>query len=300
MHNTSKWVKWGLFIVLAIIWGSSFKLMQIGLFDADGKPVLSAWQVASFRMFWAGLVVLPMGIKALKGLDATTRNYAILSGFLGSFFPAFLFCLAELKLEPSFAGTLNALTPIFVLVVGFLFFGLQPNVWQVMGITISFVGSILLFFSKSGKTGDLVYVGFTILATFLYGLNVNMVGKKLKHIASIKIASLAFSFLIIPSFVILLITNTQTLNFNSPAIQHSIGATVLLGVFGTTVASILFYMLMKKAGGVFASSVTYGIPFVAMAWGALDNEIITVWVALSLAVILSGIFIANYKRKNIA
>lgn len=291
-------VKWGLFVVLALIWGSSFELMKLGLYENNdfAKPVLSAYQVAALRLFFAGLIILPLGYKALITIPKRKRNYAILSGLLGSFFPAFLFCIAETKLDASFAGTLNALTPIFVLLVGLLFFGLKPTQWQVAGILISFAGSILLFFSKNGQTGDLIYIGYILIATLCYGLNVNMVMKKLSDVPSIKIATLAFSFLTIPSLVILLITGTHQLDFTDPKYIKSITASATLGIFGTTIASILFYMLMKKAGSVFASAVTYGIPFVAMFWDIVHGKHFTIWVWLCLLVILSGIFITSFRK----
>ncbi len=294
-------LKWVLWVILALIWGSSFELMKLGLFEnVNGNPyspVLSAYQVAAFRLLFGGLVILPFGIKAFKEIPKEKRNYAILSGFLGSFFPAFLFCMAEIKLDASFAGMLNSLTPIFVLIVGFLFFQLKPTKFQVFGILLSFAGSIALFFSKSSTTGDLLYVGYILLATFFYGLNVNMVMKKLGDVSSVKIAALAFSFLTIPSAIVLLITNAHHLDFSSLRIQKSIGASAILGILGTTVASILFYRLMKLAGGIFASTVTYGIPFIALAWGIIGNDKTTVFVWLSLAVILSGIVLANKKGK---
>ncbi|MBK6828390.1 MAG: DMT family transporter [Chitinophagaceae bacterium] len=241
--------------------GSSFLLMLIGL------EKLNAWQVAAIRLFSAGVILLPFAWKVMQRIPKEKISYIILSGFLGSFFPAFLFCLAETKLDSSFAGTLNSLTPIFVLIVGASFFQLKVNSRQVLGILISFTGSILLFLSKSGKTGDLMYIGFIVLATFLYGLNVNMVSRKLKEVASFDIAVLAFSFLTIPSLVILLAFQTHQLNLSDSSTLWSVLASAGLGIAGTTVASILFYIFLKRAGGVFASTVTYGIPFVAIGWG---------------------------------
>jgi drug/metabolite transporter (DMT)-like permease len=296
--------KWGLWVLLAIIWGSSFKLMLLGMgYGADffGQPfnskTLSAWQLGAFRMFWAGLFMLPFAIKAFYRIPIEKRFYVILSGFLGSFFPAFLFCLAETKLEGSFVGTLNSLTPIFVLIVGFLFFALKPTKWQVLGIVISFIGSIWLYFSKTNKVGDdVIYVGFVLLGTVFYGLNVNMVGKKLKEVASLDIAAVAFGFLVIPSAIVLLLTGTHQLDFSNSQIKQSVIASGLLGLLGTTVASILFYRLLKIAGGIFASTVTYGIPFVALVWGFVDGEKTNLFVWLSLCLILSGIVIANRRK----
>jgi drug/metabolite transporter (DMT)-like permease len=286
-------LSWILYGVLCLIWGSSFLLMLIGL------EKLNAWQVAAIRLFSAGVILLPFAWKVMQRIPKEKISFIILSGFLGSFFPAFLFCLAETKLDSSFAGTLNSLTPIFVLIVGASFFQLKVNRRQVLGILISFTGSILLFLSKSGKTGDLMYIGFIVLATFLYGLNVNMVSRKLKEVASFDIAVLAFSFLTIPSLIILLVFQTHQLNLSDSQTLWSVLASAGLGIAGTTVASILFYILLKRAGGVFASTVTYGIPFVAIGWGLVYNEKITVAVVLSLLLILLGILITNLKEKKV-
>ena len=286
-------LSWVLYLVLCLIWGSSFLLMLIGL------EKLNAWQVAAIRLFSAGVILLPFAWKVMQRIPKEKISYIILSGFLGSFFPAFLFCLAETKLDSSFAGTLNSLTPIFVLIVGASFFQLKVNQRQVLGILISFTGSILLFLSKSGKTGDLMYIGFIVLATFLYGLNVNMVSRKLKEVASFDIAVLAFSFLTIPSLVILLTFQTHQLNLSDSQTLWSVLASAGLGIAGTTVASILFYILLKRAGGVFASTVTYGIPFVAIGWGLVYKEKITLAVLLSLLLILLGILITNLKEKKV-
>lgn len=294
MKTNQPFVKWGLFILLSFIWGSSFLLMLIGL------EKLNPWQVAAMRLFAAGIIMIPFAKGVLKKIPKELSWYVILSGFLGSFFPAFLFCLAETKLDSSFTGTLNSLTPIFVLLTGTLFFSLKVNVQQVAGILISFSGSILLFIAKGGKTGDLLYIGFVVLATCFYGLNVNMVGKKLRTVSSFDIGVLAFSFLAIPSLIILLAFGTHRLDFSNSSILRSVGASALLGVMGTTAASVLFYVLLKRAGGVFASTVTYGIPFIAILWGWVYHERVTPGVVLSLLVILTGIFIANLKDKPIS
>ena len=290
---SNRLVSWVLFVVLCIIWGSSFLLMLIGL------ESLSPWQVAAIRLLAAGLVLLPFAWRVARKIPREKVAYIILSGLLGSFFPAFLFCLAETKLDSSFAGTLNCLTPVFVLLVGASFFDLKVNRRQVAGILISFTGSILLFLAKSGQTGDLLYVGFIVLATFFYGLNVNMVSRRLSSIPSFDIAVLAFSFLALPSGVILLSLGTHQLSLQEPGMVRSLLASAALGIGGTTVASILFYALLKRAGGVFASTVTYGIPFVAIFWGWVYREKVTLAVVGSLAIILLGILVTNLNEKPI-
>ena len=294
---SNKLINWLLFLVLCLIWGSSFELMKLGMFENHdlSKPVLTPYQVASIRILCAGLVMLPFAFKAFKTLPKNLLQYIVLSGLLGSFFPAFLFCIAETKIGGGIAGSLNSLTPLFVILVGSLFFNLVTNARKIVGVIIGLAGSVFLIYANSQDQdiNNYTYVGFVIFATILYGVNVNMVIKKLSGVPSIQIAAVAFSFLIIPSFIILYLNGYFSLNLLEPKYILATAASSALGVLATAVASILFYSLMKKAGGLFASTVTYGIPFVAIGWGLLNGEHITVLHFIGLFIILCGVYLAN-------
>lgn len=286
--NGQTTLNWVIFVILSIIWGSSFILMK------EGMKTLSAYQVASLRIFSAGAILVPVAVKNLRKVDRKDIPYTILSGLLGSFFPAYLFCIAETKLDSGIAGILNALTPLFTVVIGVAFFGLKPSIWKWVGILTGLAGLVLLivFGSRDISFNNISYAGFILLATIFYGLNVNMVSKRLNHIPSITLAAIAFSTLIIPALAILAFTGYFSMDFSRDMI-YSTTASAVLGIFGTAIASILFYMLMKRAGALFASMVTYGIPFVALAWGYLAGEQITAAQLLCLGLILAGVYVAR-------
>lgn len=295
MNN--KLIDWFIFTVLCLIWGSSFELMKLGMFENHdlSKPLLSPYQLAALRMLSAGVVMLPFAIKALKIVPKPLAKYTVLSGLLGSFFPAFLFALAETKIGGAIAGGLNSLTPLFVILIGAIFFNLKTNERKIIGILIGLIGSILFVYAqvKDKAITNFLYISFAILATIFYGFNVNTVMKKLTGVSSTHIAALAFSSLIIPSLIILLGTGYFSLNLFEHKYLMATSASCALGVLGTALASVLFYFLMKRAGGLFASTVTYGIPFVAMAWGIINNEGLNYLHGLGLLIILCGVFIAN-------
>ena len=285
-----KLINWGIFIVLSIIWGSSFILMK------EGMRVLTPYQVASIRILSAGLILTPFALKALRQVPQNKWLLVILSGLLGNFFPAYLFCIAETEIDSSLAGILNALTPMFTILVGISFFQLKANSTKILGVIIGFIGLCLLMLSgKEVSFSNLSYAGLVLLATLCYGINVNMVGRYMKEVGSLNIASLAFVFLIIPSSIILYITGYLQLELSSTPVLKATGASFVLGVLGTAFASIIFYMLVKRAGTLFASMVTYGIPFVAVFWGLLDGEQITLLQVGCLGVILCGVYLVNKK-----
>ena len=283
--------------MLCLIWGSSFELMKLGMFENHdlSKPVLSPYQVAAIRIFSAGIVMLPFAYKAFKTLPQNVMQYIVLSGLIGSFFPAFLFCIAETKIGGGIAGSLNSLTPLFVILVGALFFNLLTSTRKIIGVVIGLLGSIFLIYanSKDQQINHFLYIGFVIFATVLYGFNVNMVVRKLTGVPSIQIAAIAFSFLIIPAFIILIYTDYFSLNLVESKYILATSASAVLGILATAIASILFYSLMKRAGGLFASTVTYGIPFVAIGWGLLNGEHITILHVIGLIIILCGVYLAN-------
>lgn len=285
-----KLIHWSLFLVLSLIWGSSFILMK------EGMHTLTPYQVASLRILSAGVVLIPFARKALKEVPKDKLFLVILSGLLGSFFPAYLFCIAETRIDSSLAGILNALTPLFTILLGIAFFQLQAGTRKIIGVLVGFAGLCLLIAPKGNfRFEDFSYSLLVLLATVFYGINVNMVGRHMQGVGSLNIASLAFVFLIIPTLIILQITGYFALPLLHSDVLLSTLASVVLGVFGTAIASILFYMLVKKAGTLFASMVTYGIPFIAVMWGLWSGETIT-WLQVGcLGIILVGVYLVNKK-----
>ena len=286
--NTMKWL---LFISLSFIWGSSFILMKGGLAH------LTSTQVASIRIIVSGLVLLPITIKTFSLLPKNKIFPIFLSGVLGSLLPAYLFCVAEEKIDSSLAGTLNSLTPIFVIISGAVFFKTSTSANKVAGILIAFVGCALLFYNQSvfSESAHFSYILLIVLATFCYGVNVQLVHHHLANISSIQIVSLALSLSAIPSMALLIYSGYFSLNFHDFGLLASTGYSFLLGIVGTSLASVLFYKLIKKAGAIFSSMVTYGIPFVAILWGVFLGEKIGLNQILCLLLILIGVFIANKK-----
>ena len=283
-------INWLLFIVLAFIWGSSFILMKEGMVE------LSAFQVASLRIISSALVLLPIAYRAFKEIPRNKMAIVFLSGLLGSLLPAYLFCLAEQELDSSLAGTLNSLTPIFAIIIGALFFQNKTSLIKVIGIFIAFTGSVLLyFFQPVFSPNNTLYVLYIVAATIMYGFNVNMVQRHLKDISSVKAVAAALISNAVPAIIVLYFTGYFQLDHASPGILASTGYSFILGIFGTALASILFYILIKRAGAVFSSMVTYGIPLVANFWGTIYGEQVGFIQMICLLIILAGVFIANKK-----
>lgn len=283
-----KWINWLVFALLSLVWGSSFVLIK------EGLRSFSPYQVASLRMLFAGLVLVPFAIKALPQIPKEKMGLVLISGVAGNFIPAFLFCIAETQIDSSLAGILNSLTPLFTILVGISFFKVQTNITKIIGVIIGFIGLCFLFAAgKDMSMRNMSYAGLVLMATLFYGINVNMVGRYLQNIGALNIASVAFSFLVLPSATILFFTGYFNNNFTNQTVVQSTLASAVLGIVGTSLASILFYYLIKRAGVIFGSLVTYGIPIVAVCWGMVYGEKITPMQYVWMGVILIGVFIAN-------
>jgi drug/metabolite transporter (DMT)-like permease len=282
--ETANWI---VFIVLSLTWGSSFILMKLGL------ETLSQYQVASIRIVAAGIVLLPITVKHIRKIPSKKMGWVFLSGVLGSLLPAYLFCIAETRIDSAVAGTLNALTPIFALLAGYFIFKYPLEAKKIAGILLAFAGCVLLMFSKGIKSeSHLGYSLVIVLATIFYGVNANLVKKYLHDIGSLKTVAIGLSLCAVPAFLVLMFTGYFTIFTQTQTIK-STAASIVLGIVGSATANILYYMLIKRAGVLFSSMVTYGIPVVAIFWGFVAHEEIGWKQILSLLVILTGVYLAN-------
>src|SRR6476620_2005083 len=286
--TTQKLRNWGVFGLLSLIWGSSFILMK------KGSENLTGIQIGALRIFSAGLVFIPFALFHISKIPRQKLALVVCSGLLGNFFPAFLFAIAIEHIESSMEGILNSLTPLFVIIIGVLFFKAKMPNMKIAGVLIGLIGLLILSISKGSVNA--VNFGYTLLillATFFYGLNVNIVSHYMKEVDPLKLATVSLSILSIPAGIIAWQQNVFVIARFDEGAQWSIAASILLGVVGSAVATVLFYGLIKNAGGLFASLVTYAIPIVSILWGILDHENVTLIQVGCLGIILGGVYLAN-------
>lgn len=287
--SKDKIINWVIFVLLSFIWGSSFILMKLSSRELNG------WQIASVRIFSAGLVFLPFAVIHLSKVPRNKIGLIIVSGILGNFFPAYLFAIAiDEKVDSSLAGILNSLTPLLVIAIGALFFKAHVHFKKIAGVLIGFIGLLILSLSKGGITvTNFWFAFFILLATLCYGINVNLVSFYLKNVDPIKMATISLAFICIPAGIIMWQQNVPWLVRSEANYRLPVLASVILGVIGSAAATALFYILIKRSGGLFASLVTYGIPIVAILWGIWYKENVTPIQVGCLGLILSGVYLAN-------
>jgi drug/metabolite transporter (DMT)-like permease len=290
---SKRWFQLTILMILAFVWGSSFILMKIGM------KSFSSYQAAALRIFMASLVLLPIAIKQIKKLQRTDIKSLLIVGFIGSFFPAFMFMESETRIDSSMAGMLNSLTPVFTLIVGLLFHRTPFRWMQVLGLSIGLAGAAGLVLAGDGFHLGTInsYALYIVFATFFYAVSMNQIKSKLPHLTGVQVTS--FSFLFIgPVALIYLLTSNFAPALANPGWPLHLLALATLGILGSAVAMLLMNSLIRHSSAVGASSVTYIIPIFAIMWGLLYGEKITLLHLICMCFILAGVYLINWKRKK--
>ena len=287
--------KWVYLFTLAIVWGSSFILIKKGLVG------LTPLQLGSLRTVISSLFIFVIGYKSLKTILNHQWKWVILSGFIGTFLPAFLFAFAETEVDSGIVSILNALVPLNATLIGLAIFKIASTKTQIFGVILGFIGASMLIFNSMELNPDqnYLYAGFVVLATVMYGFNVNIIKHYLQEVKPIAIATGNFIAIVIPALIVLIFSGFFTTEtFEQESIYSSIGFVAILAVFGTVMAKIIFNNLIQISSPVFASSVTYLMPLVALLWGLFDGELFGLDQGLASLLILGGIYLANKKAKK--
>jgi len=285
--------QFSILMVLAFVWGSSFILMKIGL------KSFSPEQAGALRILLASLVLLPISLKQLKSLQRKDMKSLLIAGFIGSFFPAFLFMKAETQINSSLAGMLNSLTPVFTLIVGLLFHKTAVRWMQIAGLSLGLAGAAGLILAGEGFHLGTVnsYAFYIVLATVFYAISMNQIKSKLPHLTGVQVTSLSFLFIGPVALIYLLTTNFGPV-LASPEWPLHLLALAVLGIVGTALAMLMMNSLIRHSSAVAASSVTYVIPIFAIMWGVLDGEKVTLLHLICMGFILAGVYLINWKSRK--
>lgn len=269
--------------ILAIIWGSSFILMK------EGLKHFSSYQVAAMRISFAGIALFPFVKWRKVVIRAGDLKYFIISGILGSAIPAFLFTAAQTKISSSLAGAINGLTPLFALLVAVVFVGVKFNKLKVYGVIVGLLGAFFLIVGQE-LNFDIKYTSLAVLAAVCYGINVNIIKQKLNDYPPRLVAALPLAIISIIGIGVMLYLGFDV-SWNQEQDVKSLVAIVLLAVVGTSLSLVIFNRLIQQTNTVFATSVTYLIPIVALFWGFLANETISSNQMIGLGFILIAIWL---------
>ncbi len=283
--------KWILLIVLTLIWGSSFILIKKGLEHFD------PYQVGALRVLIAGVLLSPLAIIHRKKFPQKRIKWLVLAAFSGNFIPMFLFPIAETQISSSVAGIINSMMPIFVIILGGLFWKSATTGRQILGVSISFSGACLLMLGSQGETGIKFFpIILLLIATFLYAISMTTVKAKLNDISSQVLSGFVFFYVLFLPSLLALISTGFFGEFKGTSSEFlGLGYVSLLSIFGTGLAMLLNYRLLKISSPLFASTVTLLMPIVAVLWGVIDGERLTAIQFTGGLIIIGGLIFLRSK-----
>lgn len=275
------------FILLAALWGASFLFMHLGAAEFGALPT------AGLRVGMAALFLLPVFLVKGVWADFKLRAYKILFvGILNSALPFVLFSYAVLHIATGLTAILNATVPLSGALVAWLWLKDKPDGSRILGLIIGFLGVALLVLGKSGfnaSTRDntaitLIAMGACLLATLCYGMAASFTKR---HLAGAHPLATAAGSQIGASLA--LAAPTAWFWPEVPVGNAAWLAVATVALFCTSIAYILFFHIIEKAGPAKALTVTFLVPVFAMFYGAMFlSESITPWTMGCGLVILAG------------
>ncbi len=291
MDLNKKINQWIFLLAMSFIWGTSFILIKKSLLAYT--PI----QSGALRISFAFIYFLPIAISRIKKLDKKNAKFLIIIGLIGNFFPAFMFAFGETRVSSSIASMLNSITPIFVLLIGILFFKSKATWLNIIGLVIGFVGTLGLISANPANLLSGWNIGAVIIlvATLFYGINTNILKFKLKELDGLSMSALSFMF--IGPFALSVFFSTDIKEaYLHPDFWKSTISLAILAFFSSFIAVILFNWLIKYSTPIFAASSTYIIPVFAIFWGILDGETLTLIQIISIIIVFVGVSFINNKK----
>ncbi|MGB5821790.1 MAG: DMT family transporter [Saonia sp.] len=287
--------KWFYFIVLSFVWGSSFILIKKALLG------LTPMELGGLRILFASVFLFIIGFKSLRQINRKDWKWILAAGLPSSFFPPFLFALAQTEIDSGITSIFNSSAPLLTTLVGALFFGILILKRQVFGVFIGLLGTVALIVAGAEFNPDqnYWYAIFIILSALGYAFNINIVKKQLSHLSPLAVTTGSFGVAVLPALLLLFSSDFFNRISDSPQMHSALGYLLLLALFGTALANIFFNKLIHISNPVFAASVTYTIPLVAVFWGILDGERINAYQLIGGCIVLVGVYLVN-SRKGIA
>ncbi|CAB4803639.1 unannotated protein [freshwater metagenome] len=279
---------WSRFAIVGFIWGVPYLFLKIAVEEISPAVVVLG------RVGIGALILLPIALK--RKVFFIKRKYwpfVLLYTVTELVGPWYFITVAEQKITSGLAGLLVATVPIWAAILA-SFFG-DKTVWhagRLFGLIVGFIGVIAVvgIESLSGRQ-DIVAIGMVILAAMGYAYAINMITRRIPEVPGLGLNTWA---MILTALVFLpfAIGSWPT---QRPSVE-AIGAVVILGVFCTAIAFVIFFKLIAEVGPPRASLVTYLNTAVAVVLGVIIlDEPFTLGIAIGLPLVLVGSYFASRK-----
>lgn len=277
---------WARFASLALIWGSSFLLIAIGL-DAFAPGVVTWGRV----VFGAAVFLFVPGARAPVAREDRTRVLVVAVVWVAV--PFTLFPLAEEHVSSAVAGMLNGATPIATAAVASLLLRRLPGRLQLAGLALGFLGVVLIAVPAAGEgSSEALGVLMLLVAASCYGVAINLLVPLQQRYGPLPVMSrvLGLAAVLTAPFGV---AGLSSSSFAWPSFL----AVLALGAIGTGLAFVLMGNLAGRVGGTRASFVTYLVPVVALILGVtIRDEVVAVISIVGIGCVIGGALLASRRE----
>lgn len=278
---------WTLFVSLALIWGSSFLFIAIGL-DAFHPGLVTLLRVA----LGAGFLALIPRTRSVP-IDREDRGRILMLAAIWVAIPFTLFPIAQQWIDSAVAGMLNGATPIFTALLATLLLRSLPGPLQIAGLIVGFAGILAIALPSAGSgTTAAIGVVLVVLATIGYAVSLNMVPPLQQKYGSLPLMA-RVQWMAVPMVVPFGLVGLNDSSFAWPSLL----AVAAIGVLGTGLAFVLMGTLAGSVGATRASFITYLIPVVALVLGVVfRDEVISPVAVLGVILVIIGAVLASRRE----
>lgn len=262
--------------------------------------VFSPLQVFSARMGLSALVLLPFAVRDIVKIPREKWPSLILFAVLTNIFTTLFYAIAQSSIESSLNGMLNTLTPLMTLLAGAVLYRQPIRSLQGVALILGLLGSaLLILFDSNWQIGMInSFAIFAILATLCNGLTANILKFSLQGLTVMEISSVAFLIVLPVSLSFGIGTDLVPTLLSEENAMSAFGYIVVLAIFANVIGILLLSRLIQLSSPVFASLITYLMPLVALFWGMLDLEVISLGEIAAMTLILSCVWLINRNREE--
>ncbi len=286
-----------LLLVLAALWGPSFLFIKISVEEIS--PML----LAGLRI---GLAAIVLNLFLYLKSQRLTWNIKFwkqvtISGLFAQAIPFTLINWGEQYVDSGLASILNGLTPLSTVIMAHYFISTeQLTTKKIIGVILGFFGLAVLCLPQliDGANFGLLGIAAVALGAISYG--VGMIFSRIYFKDTPPMHAPAGQLLVTSMYMlpisIYFDTSTKLLSLSTNVVL----SVLVLGIFGTAVAFVVYFKLLKRAGPSFLSLVTYIMPVFSVVLGIIFlNETLSITVLWGMGLILLGIFIVNIKTERL-
>lgn len=287
-----------LLLIPSALWGSSFIFMH------HLSPVFGPTLTATIRIIIASIFLISLfAIQKYKVYWRRDYKLFILIGITNSAIPFSLYAYAALYIPSSLSVIINSTSPMFGAIFGLMLLRDKLSSTKIFGLLLGTAGVGLVSSDILAQNSLELYLSIAacIVAALLYGLSGAIVKKYAKDIEPKQLTVGSLTFAGIGLFVLYVILSLagQTPQIVSQNIGLDIFIIIAFGILCTSIPYIIYYKLIKEIGPVKALTVTYLMPVFGLFWGIIFGEVITLVMVIGLIVILLGIYVLSYKKKEL-